>query len=229
MGTVVTIPRRPPPPAAMLEDMATDAFAPSDELRAWAFSTFIDEGAVLENEEHAHLRNADIGFLWTNVANARQGRAIIGQAELGEPQGAMGKWAKARARAQVRGWFGGVPDFIITIDATWSAEADDASFCALLEHELYHCAQERDGFGMPRFDRYGRPVFGMRGHDVEQFIGVVRRWQAHGSRTPAGRAKGVRPRRRAYSPCLSAEETHRDAPCAPLSPRDPTGETVPSG
>ncbi|MGU3496364.1 putative metallopeptidase [Xanthobacteraceae bacterium A53D] len=141
-------------------------------------STFIDEGAVLENEEHAHLRNADIGFLWTNVANARQGRSIIGQAELGEPQGAMGKWAKARARAQVRGWFGGVPDFIITIDATWSAEADDASFCALLEHELSHCGQERDGFGMPKFKRYGQPVWGLRAHDVETFVGVAKRYGA---------------------------------------------------
>jgi hypothetical protein len=46
-----------------------------------------------------------------------------------------------------------------------------------VEHELYHCAQVLDLFGMPRFRRDdGKPIFAMRGHDAEEFVGVVRRY-----------------------------------------------------
>jgi hypothetical protein len=40
------------------------------------------------------------------------------------------------------------------------ASRDDATFCALVEHELSHCGQERDEFGMPRFKKStGLPAF----------------------------------------------------------------------
>ena len=168
---------RPRPPQFLL-DGEGEPFIPAPEVGAWARAAFIDEDAALVNEDHAHLRLADVGFLWTNVPNSRQGRAIIGTAERGDPQGAMGKWAKARAKAQVCSWFGGVPDFIVTIDALYAAECGDAEFCALVEHELYHCAQERDLYGAPKFNRAGLPVWTMRGHDVEEFVGVVRRYGA---------------------------------------------------
>lgn len=171
---------RPMPPKALI-DMEGPPFVPAPEMEAWAASAFIAEDAALVNEDHAHLRRASIGFLWTNVPNSRQGRAIVGTAERGQPQGAMGKWAKARAVAQVRGWFGEVPDFIITIDALYAAECGDAEFCALIEHELSHCAQEYDQYGAPKFTREGRPVWTMRGHDVEEFVGVVRRYGADAS------------------------------------------------
>ena len=104
---------------------------------------------------------------------------VIGTAEPGAPQSAMGKWGRAKATLQVTDWFGMVPDFIITIDASWWLQASDAKACALIEHELYHCAQDRDEYGAPKFNRQtGRPVFAMRGHDVEEFIGVVRRYGA---------------------------------------------------
>jgi len=170
---------RPQPPASLFELDAGERFDPAPDVEGWARSTFIAEGATLENEEHVHLRAASIGFLWTNVDNARRGRTVIGQAEPGTPQGAMGKWAKARANQQVMGWFGQLPDFIITIHAGWWEGASDAQACALIEHELYHCAQERDEFGAPKFNKNtGRPIFGMRGHDVETFIGVAARYGA---------------------------------------------------
>ncbi|MGH9884850.1 MAG: putative metallopeptidase [bacterium] len=47
----------------------------------------------------------------------------------------------------------------------------------MVEHELYHCAQEQDVYGAPRFSRAtGEPIFGIRGHDSEEFVGVVRRY-----------------------------------------------------
>jgi hypothetical protein len=55
-------------------------------------------------------------------------------------------------------------------------QCDDASFCALVEHELYHCGQQRNEFGGPKFNSMGLPIFGINGHDVEEFVGIVRRY-----------------------------------------------------
>lgn len=171
--------KRPLPPETLFDGMEGEQFIPAPEIIEWARATFIDEGATLENEEHAHLRAANIGALWTNVENAKRGRRVIGMAEPGTPQGAMGRWSRARAEFQVMQWFGQLPDFIITLDAHWWMQASDAEACALIEHELYHCAQDRDEFGAPRFSKQtGRPVFAMRGHDIEEFVGVVRRYGA---------------------------------------------------
>lgn len=52
------------------------------------------------------------------------------------------------------------------------------SWC-VVEHELYHAAQETDAFGAPKFNRStGRRVFTIRGHELEEFVGVVRRYGA---------------------------------------------------
>lgn len=169
---------RPMPPADLLADPLAPAFRPAPELANWALQTFVAECAAIENPDHAHLRHADIACLWTSKGNSRQGRRIVGQAELGEPRGTMGKWPKGRAEQQLEEWFGLVPDFLLTFDAHYAAICTDAEFCALVEHELYHCGQERDGFGAPKFTQDGRPKFAMRGHDVEEFVGVVRRYGA---------------------------------------------------
>lgn len=154
-------------------------FLPSEDLAVWVASTFIDETGVLANPDHQHLAAATIGYLWTNVDNTKKGRTIIGTAELGKPQGAMGKWPRARAELQVIEWFGHTPDFIITILAPWWDEATNVERCALIEHELYHCAQDKDEFGQPKFNKStGLPSFTMRGHDVEEFIGVAARYGA---------------------------------------------------
>lgn len=168
-----------PMPGSETIDSPSDWFAPSPELAIWADSTFISEDSTLENQDHFHLRTACIGYLWTNVGNSKKGRTVIGTAEIGKPQGAMGKWSRSRAELQVTEWFGQVPDFIITVSATWWVEANDAERCALIEHELYHCAQDRDAYGAPKFSQStGRPSFVIRGHDVEEFVGVVRRYGA---------------------------------------------------
>lgn len=169
---------RPMPPQIMAEP--NDRFEPSEELRDWIVSTFVDEAGDLFNEDHRHLMDAEIGVLWTNVDNSRNMRGVIGQAELMPPM-AMGKWQKARATQQIEEWFGAVPDFLLTFYAPAASIMDDASFCALVEHELYHCGQKRDSYGMPKFTQDGRPSFGIRGHDVEEFVGVVARYGAAAS------------------------------------------------
>lgn len=173
---------RPMPPVDLVDigdnwDLL-DTFRPAPDLAAWIRSTFIDDGAPLHNPTYEHLADATVGCLWTNTLNTRGGRRIIGQCEFGRPQGAMGKWAKARAAQQVREWFGSEPDFILTFDAIHSAECDDASFLALVEHELHHAGQATDEFGAPKFTKEGRPVFSIRQHDIEEFVGVVERYGA---------------------------------------------------
>jgi len=47
----------------------------------------------------------------------------------------------------------------------------------LVEHELYHCAQAKEGYGDTKFYKdSGLPMFEIIGHEVEEFIGVVARY-----------------------------------------------------
>ncbi len=164
---------RPVPPSVLF-DLTGPAFLPAPDLTRWAKATFIVPGSPLQNEDHIHLQDAAIGFLWTTIAQSRQMNAVAGQAEIPRAQG--NKWARGRHDQQLMEWFGEDLDFLITLDANYARQADDASFCALVEHELYHCGQERNVFGGPKFRQDGSPAFGIRGHDVEEFVGIVRRY-----------------------------------------------------
>lgn len=168
---------RPYPPAALL-DAVPIGFAPALELEQWARQQFINELSPINNPDHEHLQSAEIGFLWTNAPNARQGRVIAGTCQM-MPFNIPSKWAKAMLTHQLGEWFGDRElHFLITISAPIAAAFDDASFMALIEHELYHAGYEDDGFGSPKFTRDGDMKFAMRAHDVEEFVGVVRRYGA---------------------------------------------------
>lgn len=167
--------QRPRPPLALTVDPIGQHFVPAPDLERWARRAFIEPFGPLTNADHAHLEHASIGMLWTNCANVRQMRTIVGTCELGKPfQGS--RWTRARATQQIAEWFGEVPDFVLTFDALYADVAGDAEFCALVEHELYHAGQDRDEFGAPAFHKSGRPKLAIRGHDVEEFVGVVRRY-----------------------------------------------------
>lgn len=168
---------RPLPPSELMDSLRyPEQFLPAPELDAWARSVFLDESGPLFNPDHLHLIDARIGWLWTNAPCAKNGMTVAGQCEKPFPRG--DQWAKARYFAQVNAWFGGEPDFIITLDAPLSGLRDDASFCALVEHEMYHAGQAKDEYGCPRYRKDGTPVFTIRGHDVEEFVGVVARYGA---------------------------------------------------
>lgn len=162
---------RPMPPADLA--MAGE-FRPASDVADWLRQALIDPEATMVNEDHAHLRSATFGVLWTNVPNSRQMRTIIATAE--QPIFRGSKWSKARQDQQIAEWFGDAPDFLLTFNADWAAQASDIEWCAVADHELYHCAHEHDAYGMPKFHDDGSPRFAMRGHDVEEFIGVVRRY-----------------------------------------------------
>ncbi|MCD9188252.1 MAG: hypothetical protein LUM44_17685 [Pyrinomonadaceae bacterium] len=167
---------RPQPPEILINEyVGIDYFIPSPELEEWARKTFLDDESPLHNPDHAHLLQAHIGYLWTNVPNSKGMRAVAGTAEIPSFRGA--KWQKHRQLMQMQEWFGAIPDFVITLDANYCFETSDTNFCALVEHELYHCAQALDEFGEPKFNAAtDRPIYTIKDHDVTEFIGVVARY-----------------------------------------------------
>jgi hypothetical protein len=89
----------------MLDSESFDAptFIPAPELETWLRSTFIEEGAPLQNDGHFHLRLAQIGVLWTSIENARNGRRVVAK------RSAAGRtpWANGLSLARnFRSWNG---------------------------------------------------------------------------------------------------------------------------
>ncbi|RQZ78830.1 hypothetical protein DF056_20780 [Burkholderia cepacia] len=168
---------RPMPPDALFEPSNWfRRLMPADGVNDWVHHTFLRDGAPLHNEDHAHLVDADVAYLWAAVENVRQMRRVVGQCE--EVMIRAGGWQRARQEQQLCEWFGRVPAFLITLDAHYARECSDMEWCALVEHELYHIGQRDDGFGAPAFTKDGMPKLGIRGHDVEEFVGIVRRYGA---------------------------------------------------
>lgn len=171
---------RPRPPDHLLEITSwEDAFirlAPARDVLDWVRAEILAESGSIHNPDHAHLVDADIEFMWASTAFTKKGRTVIGEAE--QVTFRAGGWQRARQEQQMREWFGRVPNFVITLAADYCADCSDAEFCALVEHELYHIVHALDQYGAPRFTQDGIPKFELRGHDVEEFIGVVRRYGA---------------------------------------------------
>lgn len=160
---------RPLPPRNFARE-----FEPAPDVEAWIRASFIDPKSQSFNAAHKHLKWARIGLLWTTVYNEQHQLAVAGTAEIPFFQGSA--WKKQRQKQQLREWFGEEPDFLITLFAPYCEEADDLNFCSLVEHELYHCAQKRDRYGAPKFSKSGKPAFCLRGHDSEEFVGVMERY-----------------------------------------------------
>ncbi|HEP6427749.1 putative metallopeptidase [Burkholderia cenocepacia] len=166
---------RPAPPDVLFDGSNRFRYlAPADGVNDWVHHTFLRDGAPLHNEDHAHLIDADVAYLWAAVENLRRMRRVVGQCE--EVMIRAGGWQRARQEQQLCEWFGRVPAFLITLDAHYARECSDLEWCALVEHELYHIGQRTDEFGAPAFSKDGMPKLGIRGHDVEEFVGIVRRY-----------------------------------------------------
>lgn len=173
--------QRPYPPPDFIDPDAPDAFLPAPELRDWTNKVFIFEGSRLTNPDHAHLQMASIGIIWTNIRCDKQMLPVVGQMKLCRPNPMQDDWAKARELMQLRGWFDHVPDFMMTLYAPYLVEADNATFCAVIEHELYHAR-------LKFITRKGKPIWGIIGHDVEEFVGVTARYGVGAS---AGRTRDL--------------------------------------
>lgn len=173
---------RPMPPKE-IGQMMTDhpvCFMPALDMPLWVRDTFLDPSSKLFNQDHYHLfdhiENGAIGFIWAATGFDSKRRHVIGQAE--QLLFRCNKWQKGRQEQQMMQWFGvSLPEFVITMSASYCEECSDAEFCALVEHELYHIVHAFDKYGMPAFYRdTGLPKLEIAGHDVEEFVGVVRRY-----------------------------------------------------
>ncbi len=177
----------PKPPENLINAFVED-FLPAPEIGEFVKNTFLNETSELFNESHTHLLQAEIGYLWTNAENVRQMRFVAATAEIPKPPMQSSAWTKARYNHQLRQWFGTDKlDFLLTFDARYMNDCEDINFLSTIDHELYHCAQKRDEFGGLRFnDETGKPIYGLLGHDVEEFVGIVRRY---GASAGAGQTK----------------------------------------
>jgi hypothetical protein len=165
--------RRPLPPAGLT------SFIPAPEVLDWISATLIATDGPLHNPEHAHLDGANLKVIWAPEGYVKAGRTVLGTAE--QVQFMSGGWKRYRQEQQFIQWFGRVPDFLITLAADYTSQCSDVEWCALVEHELFHIAQALDKYGAPAFDREtGKPKLCIRGHDVEEFIGVVSRYGTGG-------------------------------------------------
>lgn len=164
---------RPIPPECFADPL-NNRYMSAPEVLKWTRATILTRGGGLYNEDYAHLEYADVQFLWAPMGFVKAGRTVLGQCE--EVTFRCGPWQKGRQQQQMADWFGAVPDFLITLDASYCLTCSDAEFCALLEHELFHIGQELDEFGAPMFTREGLPKLAMKAHDIEEFVGVVQRY-----------------------------------------------------
>ena len=131
---------------------------------------------VRTDEKFEHLRhgNASVLFLMRRDEVVKNHRRILGTMNLPRFQGSLGplaSWARAKL-------FGEVPDFIMILDAEWWTQATPLQREALVFHELLHADHMLDKEGEPRFDDEGNPIWGLRGHDIEEFNDVVERYGA---------------------------------------------------
>lgn len=177
---------RPFPPQDLIDKAEEDEairLAPAPDLMNWVITNFLTIGGPLHNPDHDHIaelihdNEEFLACVWASSACIAKKRMVLGQCE--KVMFNQGGWKKARQEQQMRDWFGYVPVYLITIDASYCDQATDRDFCALIEHELYHIGVERDGDGEPLYsDMTGLPKHYLAGHDVEEFVGVVKRWGA---------------------------------------------------
>lgn len=173
---------RPMPPAEIgnIEQGWPLVFMPAHDMPEWVMKTFMNPDSKLYNPDHFHLFDAldeSIRFMWASIGYESKGRSVIGLTE--DLVFRAHKWGKWRQEQQMNEWFGAsIPDFLITLDANYCAKCTDTEFCMLVEHEMYHIGQSYNG-DVPQFEKAtGRPKLEIRGHDVEEFVGVVRRYGA---------------------------------------------------
>lgn len=151
------------------------------DVEEWMRAAFIipgtarKPGPITVNPDHDHLIEARIGVLWATFENVSAGKRRGGTCEM--PRMSGDKWKAGRLFQQFREFFGHVPDFVITLDAQLATLMTDGQFCALVEHELYHCGHKPDRDGNPMYDgEDGAPLYYIRAHDVEEFTPIIARY-----------------------------------------------------
>ena len=133
------------------EEDETIRLEPAVDLKEWVLKNFLTIGGALHNPDHDHIAEllhddeTILAFAWASSACMAKKRMVLGQCE--KVMFNQGGWKKARQEQQMRDWFGFVPVYLITVDASFCEKSNDVEFCRLIEHELYHIGVERDEDG----------------------------------------------------------------------------------
>jgi hypothetical protein len=117
--------------------------------------------------QHHELVNCHIEYMFIKKAPKSKGRVKLGCVRLVTGRNA---WLVGlNGERTTKTFLTGVPFFLMEISHDeWHARLDDSQKIALVDHELSHCAISYD-------DETGEPVLSTRGHDVEEFVGVISR------------------------------------------------------
>lgn len=141
----------------------------------------------LIREHHTHLHTAEMLYVFTKQRRKRCGRIRVGSAAR---MNAVQRFLASGLDSVERG-----PDFMILVDSNEWSNLKAGQRKALVDHELSHCAlfvKDVEEEGPPKwrrfdaeFDAYDEAKYeyrwGLRGHDIEEFAGVLRRhgfWKA---------------------------------------------------
>lgn len=133
-------------------------------------------GRVLRMPEHVHLQENEIEIDWLMrcAEKVKGGRQVLGTVFEPKVQGEL----KDLFEFMLERLLGRLPRFLVVLDDAYWSKATTLQREILVFHELSHIRQKLDKFGAPRFDKDGLPVYGLHGHDVEEFTQVVARYGA---------------------------------------------------
>lgn len=102
---------RPQPPEEMLEGWTL----PAPDLALWAGEHFISPAGLFHVEEHAHLEQLTVGFLWSSAENRRKKKRVLATASIPQAPPAGDAWARARYWQQLSEWFPeALPSYMVT-------------------------------------------------------------------------------------------------------------------
>jgi len=153
-----------------------------DEIRDDEYAESIEAqtiGSVLVDMVDAHepLSAATIAFIFRDEEIRDKGKVVAASAHLPRLQGPAAKhWGRFMEWSLVRLLGCVQPDFVILIDRNLWEGLDLSQRVAIIDHELCHTGQARDEEGHLRFNRVtGAPIWEIRGHDLEEFNGVIAR------------------------------------------------------
>lgn len=133
---------------------------------------------LMRDPVHQHLADNEVQFGWLMRCEAKDKG---GKRELGSVHAVKTMFQggfKDLGLQLLADMLGGLPEFLVVLDAEWWAQATPTQRDALVWHELCHCRQSLDKFGAPKFDRDGLPVFGLVEHDITAFNSEVTRYGA---------------------------------------------------
>jgi hypothetical protein len=54
---------------------------PAKGMHEWVLRTFVAADGPLHNEEHGHIADVSLGFLWAETSYNKQGRTVLGLTE----------------------------------------------------------------------------------------------------------------------------------------------------